>query len=296
MTHSIRNVIVDTDAGPDDLIAVAYLLSCADVVIEAVTIGYGIAGGECGARNVLRLLAMADQTSTPVYVGEQHPLPGGRAFPKSWRERAGSLPEDLLPETRGRPRDMDAVSYLRSRLGHGTRPVRMLTLGALTNLALAGSGPALHDIVAMGGAFEHPGNVSGETGGEWNFFADSAAADQVCSLGVPMTLITLDAAQQVLLSESLAQRIEQASNRPLAGFISGLIRRLGHEVHAWDPLAAVALTHPEVVKARYHGVHVRRGIARRTTCSPVRVAYEANPDVFETIFARTVTAGAPPPA
>ncbi len=296
MTHSVHNVIVDTDAGPDDLIAIAYLLSRADVVVEAVTIGYGVACGGRGARNVLRLLAMADQASTPVYVGEQNPFPGGRTFPKAWRERAGSLPEGLLPEIRGRPKNLDAVSFLQMRLGHGSRPVRILTLGALTNLALAGSGPALHDIVAMGGAFEHPGNVSGETGGEWNFFADTAAANRVCSLGVPMTLITLDAAQRVLLSESLARRIEQAANRPLAGFISSLIRRLGHEVHAWDPLAAVVLTHPEVVKVRHHGVRVRGGIARRTTGAPVRVAYDADPNRFEAIFAGTVTAGAPPPA
>lgn len=296
MTPSIRSVIVDTDAGPDDLIALAYLLCRVDVVVEAVTIACGVAYGERGARNVLRLLSLAGQSSVPVFVGEQRPLDGGRTFPEAWRERACSLPEGLLPEIRGAPQAQEAASFLRTRLGRGLPPVRMLALGPLTNLARAESGPALCDIVAMGGALEHPGNVAGKTGAEWNFYADPAAANIVCALGVPMMLVTLDAAQRVPLSASLAGRIGQALHRPLAGFVSGLIRRLGHELRAWDPLAAVALTHPEVVKVRRHGVGVRRGVAMRTSGPPLRVAYDADPGRFESILAGALTAAAPPPA
>ena len=296
MTPSIRSVIVDTDAGPDDLIALSYLLCRADVVIEAVTIACGVAYGERGARNVLRLLSLADQSSVPVFVGEQHPLDGGRNFPEAWRERACSLPESLLPEVRDAPQTQEAASFLRTRLGRGLPPVRILALGPLTNLARAGSGPALLEIVAMGGAFGHPGNVAGRTGAEWNFYADPAAADIVCALGVPMMLVTLDAAHRVPLSASLAERIGQALQRPLAGFVSRLIRRLGHEVRAWDPLAAVALTHPEVVKVRRHGVGVRRGVAMRSSGPPLRVAYDADPGLFKSMFAATLTAAAPPPA
>ena len=211
-------------------------------------------------------------------------------------ERASSEPEHLLPEVYRPPEAQDAVSFLGGRLHEASRPVRILALGALTNLALAGPGPALHDIVAMGGAFGIPGNVPGQPGAEWNFFADPAAADLVCSFGIPTLLVPLNAARQVPLTEKMARALGSTPSRPLARVANGLMQCLGHQAYAWDPLAAVALAEPSVVVVKYHGVRVRAGVAEWSDGAPICVAYGANSKLFETRFTCGLTSGGPLPA
>ncbi|MGD0907006.1 MAG: nucleoside hydrolase, partial [Candidatus Acidiferrales bacterium] len=54
-----RTVIVDTDAGSDDLMAIAFLLSRPDIHVEAITIANGMAHVPAGGKNILRLLELA---------------------------------------------------------------------------------------------------------------------------------------------------------------------------------------------------------------------------------------------
>ena len=65
-----RAVIIDTDAGADDLMAIAFLLSRPDIHVEAITIVNGMAHVPAGGRNVLRLLALAGRSDIPVYLGK----------------------------------------------------------------------------------------------------------------------------------------------------------------------------------------------------------------------------------
>src|SRR5580704_14209585 len=67
-----RAVIIDTDAGPDDLMAIAFLLSRPDIHVEAITIVNGMAHVPAGGRNVLRLLALADRDDIPVYLRREN--------------------------------------------------------------------------------------------------------------------------------------------------------------------------------------------------------------------------------
>src|SRR4029077_3462690 len=80
-----RAVIVDTDAGADDLMAIAFLLSRPDIHVEAITIENGMAHVPAGGRNVLRLLALAGRNDIPVFLGRENPLAGDQEFPAEWR-------------------------------------------------------------------------------------------------------------------------------------------------------------------------------------------------------------------
>src|SRR5206468_47699 len=93
-------IIVDTDAGPDDMIALAYLLSSRDARIEAITVVHGVAHVSEGSRNVRRLLNLAGKPEIPVFEGEERPLRGLRPFPADWRALADKLPGVALPERR----------------------------------------------------------------------------------------------------------------------------------------------------------------------------------------------------
>ena len=86
-------IVIDTDVGSDDLLAIAFLLSRRDVQIEAITVVNGLAHVVPGALNVCRLLTLAGQSHIPVYAGLEGPLRRDRAFPVDWRRAS----EQYLP-------------------------------------------------------------------------------------------------------------------------------------------------------------------------------------------------------
>src|SRR5215471_10158823 len=87
-----RALIIDTDAGSDDLMAIAFLLSRDDVHIEAITVANGLAHVRAGGTNLLRLLELSGKKNIPVYLGSEKPLRGSAAFPEEWRKLSDTLP------------------------------------------------------------------------------------------------------------------------------------------------------------------------------------------------------------
>src|SRR5215212_8139339 len=96
-------VIVDTDAGTDDLIALLWLMRQPDIKIEAVTIVQGLAHPAQGAESVLRLLEAGGRTAIPVYVGVDRPVQGTGSFPAAWRKASDRLLRDEFPPAKRRP-------------------------------------------------------------------------------------------------------------------------------------------------------------------------------------------------
>ncbi len=90
-------LIIDTDAGTDDLMAIAYLLGEPEVGLEAITVVHGLAHVRQGARNLRRLLLVAGRPDIPVFEGEDKPLRGSRQFPPSWRKLTDDSPGIRLP-------------------------------------------------------------------------------------------------------------------------------------------------------------------------------------------------------
>src|ERR1700731_4316355 len=79
-------ILIDTDAGTDDVMAIAFLASHTDVRIEAVTVVNGLAHPKAGAHNIVRLLDLAGRKDIPVFAGRNTPLEGKAEFPAEWRK------------------------------------------------------------------------------------------------------------------------------------------------------------------------------------------------------------------
>src|SRR5574341_1775158 len=93
-----RTIVIDTDMGGDDWMAILYLLNRADVQVQAITVtGTGLAHAEPGATNALGLAALAGQPDIPVAAGRQTPLAGDHAVPSDWRTDADMLSGLSLP-------------------------------------------------------------------------------------------------------------------------------------------------------------------------------------------------------
>ncbi len=297
--------IVDTDAGPDDLMALAYLLATPEVHIEAITTAYGLAHTRRAAENILRVLALCDRDDIPVYVGADAPLVGTAAFPVRWRRVADELPGIRLPRSRVQTRQESAAAFLWERLLRvAQEPVHILTLGALTNLAAvcAEECPRVKELVTMGGAFGVSGNVVGGASGvssaaEWNIHVDPLAAKAVFSSGVAQRIVTHDAALNVPITFAFASTFRTHGSGPLHRLVCELLDLMAPHVsggtyYAWDPLAAVALMHPGILSMHTHAIEVlpNSGVTRVAKAGPPKaVAMSADHKGWEAAFLSAFT-------
>jgi inosine-uridine nucleoside N-ribohydrolase len=304
----VTSVIVDTDAGPDDFMALAFLLSSTRVRVEAVTITTGLAHGDAGAANVLRLLQLAGRGDVPVYIGRETPLAGTRSFPEDWRRLADELPGVEMPEAKRKVGATPAHEFLAARLGEA-RAVTVLALGGLTNLAEAfrlnpAAAKTIDRLVIMGGAIKVPGNledggIADNTTAEWNFYVDPEAARRVFLSGASIRLVPLDATQKVAIDRQL-QRQLQTSQRPLGRVVTQVLATVDDLIDqgtlfAWDPLAAASIVDEDLLRFTRISIEIRqeapeegRTVAATRGPANADVAFEVNPRRFVDLFTRTL--------
>lgn len=213
-------VLIDTDAGVDDALALLFALQSPELSIEAITTVAGNVGVRDCTLNVLTVLSLlGPQASPEVAEGARKPL----------RRSLFSAPEvhgaDGLGNVRrllwGRGREgtfrRDAVNVIIDRCLDFGRKLTIIAIGPLTNIARAwNKNPAalkrVGRIITMGGAFR----VSGNTGpvAEFNYYVDPEAAGIVLNSGLPITVIPLDVTQQlVLMRTELEVRAQRESSR-----------------------------------------------------------------------------------
>lgn len=266
-------ILVDTDMALDDWMALAYLLMTPAAEVSAITVAAtGEAHAGPGVKNALRLLALANAPAVDVAAGRKTPLAGDHRFPLFLR-----LVMDLrfglsLPRAKHRPSSRSALEVLRAALERADEPVTVLSLGPLTNLAELFDDAALARRVAMlyvmGGALDVPGNLAeidkkiDNPHAEWNVYIDPHAANRVLRSGVPITLVPLDATNQVPLTDAFLARLSSEAASPAAAFVLRVIRRIRPLLTSergmcfWDPLAAVLAVHPELGRYRTRTVRV----------------------------------------
>ncbi len=302
-----RSIIIDTDAGSDDLLAIAFLLSHPSVPLDAITVSNGLAHVDAGARNIARLVELSGRTNLPVFAGRATPLKGHAEFPSEWRRISDELPGVSLPSTSRQPVRKSAADYLIEHLKDRKHRVRILALGPLTNLAealqrepsIAGS---IQQIVMMGGAVRVPGNL-GDGGAfpttnktaEWNIFVDPLAARIVFHANIPILLVPLDATNKVPIDLAFLGQF-QAQARSSLGRVAAQVLEADREMiqggffFAWDPLAAVALLHPEVIRSSRLHIDILQDAPQegRTVQTPggpnTDVALDADASRFRKIF------------
>ncbi len=298
-----RPVIIDTDMGSDDWMAILYTLNNPAVAVKAITVtGTGLAYCDAGVQIALGLLALADYGAVPVSCWTETPLLGDNAFPAEWRTDMAAAEALALPAG-GQPAEQDAVTLLTSVVDESLEAVTILALGPLTNLAAAfETQPALADKIAMiyimGGAVDVAGSgvTEDNTTAEWNIYCDPHAARLVFESGAPITLVPLDATNAVPVTLEFLTRLEGQHTTPEAAFVytllsgsTGFIESGGY--YFWDPLAAAVLADESVVTLDTRDVTVvdipgdENGRTKPVGNGPtIRVATAADAAAFEQTF------------
>lgn len=259
-TGTPRPVIIDTDMAADDWLAILFVLKRQELAVKAITVtGAGEAHCGPGVRHALDLAALAGQPNIAVACGRETPLRGSHVFPAAWRDSVDALLGLQLPANPAPPAPETAPALMRAVIEASPVPVTLLTLGPLTNVAEAlQAAPDLAGRVAMvyvmGGAVDVPGNLPGSGAGlednhnaEWNIYVDPYAANVVLQSGAPVTVIPLDATNQVPVTLDFYDRLARERATPEAEFVYDVLTHNRDFVQFgsyffWDSLAAAILS------------------------------------------------------
>lgn len=254
----MRTVIVDTDPGADDALALMMAVNSPDLQVEGITTVGGNATLSDTTDNTLRLVEYLDgkQSAVPVAVGAGEPLRG--SFTHAYHVHGAGGLGVRLPAPALRPHGMSAVEFIRDRAAKSAGPLTVIALGPLTNVAAAlenrpDLADALTEIVVMGGAFEAPGNIT--PCAEFNIHEDPWAANAVFASGVPVTLVGLDVTRRTSMHRRSGphwfagtSKSAHLGNRILADRFKE--RADLQEFYLHDPLAVAAAIDPDILTCR----------------------------------------------
>lgn len=204
-------VIADVDTGVDDALALLFLASHPDIDLRAVTCVAGNASLAQVTQNTLDVLAVAG-SDAPVAAGSQRPLiePARDAGSYHGANGIGNLHVPCSPLT---AEPVHATELLRREIERSAKPVTVLSLAPLTNIALLlrlypHLAAQIERIVVMGGSAS-AGNASAVA--EFNVWHDPEAAQIVLSSSVPTTLYPLDVFNRVVASETQISQLRDAA-------------------------------------------------------------------------------------
>lgn len=250
-----RKVIIDTDPGVDDAIAILMALAWPNLELAGVTTVGGNVALARATRNALALLEYVGRQDVLVAQGAARPLRGSYGYSHSFHGRTGL--SRRLPRPSNRPSDTNAVDFLGRMLLDQPGQYLLVALGPLTNLAqLMATYPntlgQAASIVVMGGAVNSPGNVTPHA--EFNFYSDPVAADRVVSSGLPLTLVDLGSSSQIFLTREEAEKLESSSpiGRLAAQILKNWFRKDSNRLRFefYDPLAMAAALRPGLITTR----------------------------------------------
>ena len=253
----MQRVVIDTDPGTDDALALLMALNSPDLSIEGITTVGGNATLAETTDNALRLVDhVGAGRDVPIAVGAERPARG--SFSHAYHVHgADGLGVDI-PAATSTAHSADAVKFMRDRALAEPGRIAVIALGPLTNVAAALDGrpdvaQAISEVCVMGGAVEVPGNVTPHA--EFNIYEDPWSANAVFASGVPVTLIGLDVTRGTSLHRNGGPRWFQGTSRSadLGNHILANSFRERADVQEFflhDPLAVAAAIEPELLTYR----------------------------------------------
>ncbi|MBI2253602.1 MAG: nucleoside hydrolase [Proteobacteria bacterium] len=262
-------LIIDTDPGVDDAIAIWLALAAPEIDVLGLSIVFGNGHAAPCAENAVRILDAAGRSRVPVHIGADQPLQRTYARTGWGVHGADGLGGIGLPAASRKADDADAVAWMAQLLkAAAPSSITLAPIGPLTNIArLLQRHPdarqGIKEMIVMGGAAA-PGGGNATPHAEYNFWLDPHAADIVCASGVPLTLVTIETARPVSATPARIARIEAAGTK-IAKAVADLLRAYVHEAKAdalFDPLVVAYLLRPGLFMKTHAHFRVETGESR----------------------------------
>ena len=220
---SPQRVIIDTDPGTDDSMAILLALNSPELKVEAFTVVPGNVDGRQGLENALKIVSLAGHCDVPVAAGAQHPLMQKLITAQYWHGKNG-LADVELPASKCKADPRFGPDLIIQLVHQYPNQITLIPVGPLTNIALAVSKdpsivPLVKNVVIMGGSISG-GNVDGAA--EANIYNDPEAAQIVFNAGWIVTMVGSDVGERTLITrKELAQL--RSTHGPENDFIAQIV-------------------------------------------------------------------------
>lgn len=252
-----RKIILDTDPGTDDAMAMMLALNSPELDVRAITVVPGNVTAAQGLDNALRMVSLANRCDIPVAAGAQHPLFQKLITAEFWHGKNG-LANIELPPSKCKVDGHFAPDLIIQMVHAAPREITLVPVGPLTNIALAVSKdpsivPLVKEVILMGGSITG-GNVNAAA--EANIYNDPEAAQIVFQAGWPLTMVGLDVGDKTLLSQKYIDQLGR-THGPVNDFIYAVAKYLialsaqfnSPGTPMYDPLAVGVAIDATLVKA-----------------------------------------------
>ncbi|ANT58978.1 nucleoside hydrolase [Salipiger sp. CCB-MM3] len=262
-----RRIIIDTDPGQDDAIAILLALASPELEVLGLTAVAGNVPLALTSRNARMVLELAERTDVPVYAGCDTPLARPLVTAEHVHGKTG-LDGPVLPEPQMALQEAHAVDFIIETLRREPAgSVTLCPLGPLTNIATAFRRapdiiPRVQEIVLMGGAYFEVGNIS--PAAEFNIFVDPEAAAEVFGAGVPLVVMPLDVTHKALVTparneafRALGSKVGTAVAEMTDFFERFDLEKYGsHGAPLHDPCVTAYLLAPGIFSGRHINVEI----------------------------------------
>jgi purine nucleosidase len=262
-----RKIIIDTDPGQDD--AVAILLALASPEIETLGI-VAVAGNvplELTAKNARIICELAGRPDIKVFAGCDRPMRHTLVTAEHVHGKTG-LDGPVMPDPSMPLQDQHGVDFIIETLrAEPSGTVTLCPLGPLTNIATAFERAPdiverVQEIVLMGGAYFQVGNIT--PAAEFNIYVDPEAADIVFKSGRPIVVMPLDATHQALTTAPRVEAFRNLGTEPgrMVAEWTDFFERFDKEKYGsagaplHDPCVIAYLIQPEIFTGRHVNVEI----------------------------------------
>lgn len=262
-----RKIIIDTDPGQDDAVAILLALGSPELEILGITAVAGNVPLALTEKNARKICELAGRPDMKVYAGSVRPMVRELVTAEEVHGKSGldgpDLPEPTMPLQEQHGVDFIVETLMREPAG----AVTLCPLGPLTNIGHAmvrepGIVPRIREIVLMGGGYFEGGNTT--PAAEFNIYVDPHAADIVFRSGVPIAMMPLDVTHKALTTgarirafRDLGTKVGIATAEMLEffeRFDEGKYGTDGGPLH--DPCVIAWLLKPELFGGRHVNVAV----------------------------------------
>ena len=265
-----RKIIIDTDPGQDDAIAILLALASPELDVLGITAVAGNVPLHLTERNARIICELAGRPDIPVFAGADTPISRTLVTAEHVHGKTG-LDGPKLADPTMPLQDTHAVDFLIETLQtEAPGSVTLVPIGPLTNIALAlKRAPELADrigeIVLMGGAYFEVGNIT--PAAEFNIYVDPEAADIVFRSGVPLVAMPLDVTHKALTTKpriDAFRALNTETGRMVAAWTDFFERfdmeKYGSEgAPLHDPCTIAYLLQPDLFSGRHINVEIETG-------------------------------------
>jgi purine nucleosidase len=206
-----RAIIIDTDPGQDDAIAILLALASPELDVLGITAVAGNVPLALTGPNARRVCELAGRTDIVVAAGADRPLMRPLVTAEHVHGKTGLNGADLPDPTMPLDPRFGPAFIVETIMSRPDKSITLCPLGPLTNIALAlmlepRIAPRIQDIVLMGGAYFEVGNIT--PAAEFNIYVDPEAAKIVFASGVPIVMVPLDCTHQALTTRERVARFK----------------------------------------------------------------------------------------